>query len=321
MHPESLRSLLVTGSLLAVLFSFGCGHTRAPAAAKAAPPPPFEYVAEWGQEGPAPGQLEHPASLAVDADSNAFIADPGNNVIEKFGTDGHPLLAFKDAVPKNVSGIAVDAGAGIYAIAPHSGAIYIYKGTGELLRTMVLWSQRGRETLNSVAVAGDGSIFVLASDSRSKNSVVRKYTPRGRLMKSWRVATEPANGAERVPASIAVGSDSCVYVVDSTGRYLQKFSDNGDPISDWTWEGNNDGTAVGNASGSGIGVTAAGIVVADPPQLGVRVWTPDGKPRLSDNLGGRLQGSEEFQIVASPDGELLVLDCTHDRVLRFQMHL
>jgi WD40 repeat protein len=319
MRPESSRLQLVTGSLLAILFSFGCGRTQAPAAAKAAPPPPFEYVAEWGREGPAPGQLEHPAGLAVDADGNAFITDPGNNIIEKFGPDGHPLLAFEDSVPKNVRGIAVDRSSGIYAIAPHSRAIYVYKGTGELFRTMVLGL--GRQTLDSVAVAGDGSIFVLVSDSRSKKSEVRKYTPRGRLTKAWRLA-EAANGAEQVPASIAVGNDSCVYVADSTGQDLQKFSDNGDPISNWTWDGGSDGTAAaGNTSGSGIGITAAGIVVADPSELGVRVWTPDGKQRLIDDLGGRLQGSEEFEIAASPDGELLVLDGTHDRVLRFQMHL
>ncbi|MGH7451680.1 MAG: hypothetical protein ACRENG_10070, partial [bacterium] len=53
-----------------------------------------EFVAQWGGEGSEPGKLKEPIGLALDGEGHLYVADAGNNRIQKFTTDGKFLLTW-----------------------------------------------------------------------------------------------------------------------------------------------------------------------------------------------------------------------------------
>ena len=79
-------------------------------AAQSVPPPPLQYLGEWGNAGTEPGQLQDPQSFNSDRVGNVYIADDGNPTkIEKFDSMGHPLLAFDVAANENNWDVAIDS--------------------------------------------------------------------------------------------------------------------------------------------------------------------------------------------------------------------
>ena len=56
---------------------------------KADPP---EFVREWGSSGTGDGQFGGAHGIEVDADGNVYVADTGNNRIQKFTSDGVFLM-------------------------------------------------------------------------------------------------------------------------------------------------------------------------------------------------------------------------------------
>jgi DNA-binding beta-propeller fold protein YncE len=46
------------------------------------------FVLKWGSLGSAPGQFRNPDQIASDASGNIYVADVGNNRIQKFSDNG-----------------------------------------------------------------------------------------------------------------------------------------------------------------------------------------------------------------------------------------
>ncbi|MGI8552869.1 MAG: Kelch repeat-containing protein, partial [Dehalococcoidia bacterium] len=55
-------------------------------------PPPF--LRAWGSQGTGPGQFNYPVAVAVDGSGNVYVADQGNDRIQKFDSQGNPLTAW-----------------------------------------------------------------------------------------------------------------------------------------------------------------------------------------------------------------------------------
>ena len=50
------------------------------------------FVREWGSAGNGDGQFSGPHGIVVDAHGKIFVADTGNNRIQKFASDGTFLM-------------------------------------------------------------------------------------------------------------------------------------------------------------------------------------------------------------------------------------
>ena len=307
-------------------FAIACGGTAAPAQ-QAPPAPPLAFIAEWGTPGGGAGQLSHPQWMATDRAGNVFIADYGSGFIHKFNFEGHPLMSFDDAVPRDPYRVAVDSGNGIYALGEESNSVFIYSPLGERYKQLALAPQRPHQVAQAVSVDDDGDIFVIvgsSEDSQSKSDAtkpeIREYNSRGRLLKKLMIP-EGSTPAPFIPAALTAASDGYLYVVDSTSQQVAKFTLSGDYST--AWANPQPASAPGQAEspGRGIGVTAKYVFVANPENRGARVWTLDGNEKLVDDLGGRLKGSNgAYQVATSRRGELLVLDCSAAKVLRYKIN-
>jgi tripartite motif-containing protein 71 len=87
--------------------------------ATAVPASAATFVRSWGTSGNGHGQFDDPVGIAVDAHSQVYVADSGNNRIEKFTTDGDFLHAWGTYGTgygqfRNPEGVAVDAHGHVY---------------------------------------------------------------------------------------------------------------------------------------------------------------------------------------------------------------
>ncbi|MGH9776211.1 MAG: NHL repeat-containing protein [Candidatus Acidiferrales bacterium] len=302
----------------AILFA-GCTVSR-PQTTQQAAGPVFEFLGEWGIKGNEPGQLSNPKWISTDGSGYIFVADSGSGLIQEFDPQGHPLLAFSDRVPKNPFRVAVDSGEGIYSLSQAVNSICIFAPDGDWFRTIHLQGSSRRQWPQSLAIDSDGNIFVIEVLGNSEKTEIRKLTPRGRTVKSWLPASVSAGSFSA--SALAVSRDGNVFVVDDTTSQIQEYSSDGNLLASGVRTPGVDEPAQELRRGEGIGVTSEYIFTAAPKVSGVQVWTLSLQPEFQDDLGGKLlQGAGAYQIAVSPLGELLVLDPSVPRVLRFRIHL
>jgi hypothetical protein len=236
-------------------------------------------------------------------------------------------MSIDDAVPHDPYRVAIDSGNGIYALGEESNSVFIYSPLGERYKQLALAPQRAHQVAQSVSVDDSGDIFVIvgsSEDSQSKSDAskpeIREYNARGRLLKKLAIP-EGSTAAPFIPAALVAASDGYLYVVDSTSQQVAKFTLSGDYSTAWANPQAPKSPSSGQSAGRGIAVTAKNVFVTNPENRGVRVWTTDGHEKIVDDLGGRLKGSTgAYQIATSRRGELLILDCSAAKVLRYKIN-
>jgi hypothetical protein len=330
---------LAAALLFATASLFSCGGNRANPAPKAPPPPPFEYAGSWGEKGDGPGKLDAANAFTTDALGNVFFADAGGGYIHKFESTGTPLLSFEDARVKHTAGIAVDSGGAIYAANAQLGDILIFFPDGTFLRSWRFAPQRHFTGTLGMSTDEQGNLYI--PDPAA--SRVLKFDFRGRIVKSWATPKEPAQKDER-PSSVAVTPDGSIFVAYfSTGR-VEKFSSDGSWVTSWNASANAGDATSPKSSGSpaasittasaaptsvpespktisGFAVSPGFAFTLAPSSPDIRVWTADGKPFLTANLGTDVAAIAAPQVAVTPHSELLVFDPAASRVFRFRMHL
>jgi hypothetical protein len=321
-HSLAHRCSLAALFLIALALT-SCTHTEV--TAQTSPPPPLTFVAEWGTHGHDPGELGRPEWMTTDFTGNVFIADSGSGYIEKFDPRGHPLLSFNDRVPDDPFRVAVDSGAGIYVLSPNANSIFIFSPEGEPFRHYLLAPLKPHQRPEAIAVDVAGDIFVVVTvgkaggKSDSGGNEIREYNSSGRYKKTLALAA--VSGGPFVPESLAAGSDGNLYALDRSGSRVQKFTLDGDYVTNWGVAPPANATNDATPAGSGIGVTSKYVFTPESAIRGVKVWTLDGHVKFADPLDNRLQnGTGKFQIAASTRGELLVLDVAGTRVLRYRIN-
>ena len=149
----------------------------------------------------AAGMLVFPHGLSVDRDGNVWVTDllakdgKGQQVL-KFSTDGKLLLTLGKA------GVAGD-------------------GPDEF------------NAPSAVVVAPNGDIFVADGHGGNTNARIMKFTPDGKLIKTWgKKGTGP--GEFDTPHALAMDSRGRLFVGDRNNNRIQIFDQEGNFIDQWT---------------------------------------------------------------------------------------
>lgn len=283
-------------------------------AVAAADPPSF--TRKWGQPGQANGELSSPHGICVDAAGDVFVADLGNDRVQKLSNTGSFVGAFggQGEIPgkfKNPRDVAVDAAGNIYVsddrgiqvfdsgfeylhewptanVAHHivvSGQ-YLYAGSGSWviktdLQGNFVTSWQYASTVGAsqgcLAVGPSGAVYVILTRAQ----LVRKYTADGAFVSEW---GELGQGPGKFvgPQAIAVDLDEKIYVADSYSR-MQQFSSTGGFLEVWGSFGSGDGEFhdVRDIATDAIG----NIYVVDQDLNRVQVFQSGSTPTLETSWG------------------------------------
>jgi sugar lactone lactonase YvrE len=236
----------------------------------------FRFDGSWGSPGTGAGQFSNATGVAVDPAENVFVADTGNNRIQKFTPQGAYQIEW--GTPGAAAGqfnIPVDVAAGpdgsVYVADSGNNRIQRFSTDGGFVSQ---WGTQGTldgqfSGLNGVAVGPDGSVY--ASDQG--NSRVQRFLADGTFFASFGSAGS-GNGQFNTIRGIAVGPDGTVYVVDSGNNRVQAFTADGTFVLAWGSQGAGDGQF--SASVEGIAASADGVYVADEGNARVSRFTSGG---------------------------------------------
>ena len=299
--------------LLSVFLLPAASCTQIPARAQSSPKPPLEYLNAWGVKGGGPGQFDDPGNITTDAVGNVFVADTGSGFLQKFSSDGAPLLAFQEYGMDHPQWITLDSGGAIYATDPASNAFFVFLPDGDKYREVRLRSKRTGENTLSVAVGADGVVHVLDSNAAR----VFIYTSRLRFARIWKPAGL-VPGDARQPLTIEGGPDGSLYIAEPANNRIERFSSDGRLVNEI--DGRSD--RAGSRLSTRFAVSAGAVFVMDADGRMLHVFTPDGNFKFDRDLAPELGQANRPPppLAVSPHHELWVLDAQESRVLCYRIN-
>jgi DNA-binding beta-propeller fold protein YncE len=315
-------ALLVAGLALALAGSAGAAEQ-------------YDFVAKWGGFGKGNGQFSYPADVATDAAGNVYVADAGNNRIQKFGPSGAFIAARGSFGSANgrfdfPDGVAVDPAGNVYVADAGNDRIQKFSPSGTFITK---WGSSGSgngrfQYPHGLAIDAAGNVYVTDDNDR-----VQKFTSNGTFITRWG-STGGGNGQFRYAADVATDPAGNVYVTDAGNNRVQKFSSNGAFIRKWGSLGRRDGQfqspvaigtdAVGNVYvGDSFSGGGEGKLGQPKPFARIQKFTSSGAFITKWGSYGSANGQFRFPagIATGPFGDLgsavYVADASNNRIQKF----
>ncbi len=169
------------------------------------------------------GQLRQPRGIAVDGHDNVYVADFGNDRIQKFNAD----LVFDSGwgergdLPgqfKQASAVAVDAKDTVYVADTWNQRIQVFSASGDYRSEFSehFYGPRG------IAVSAGGAVYL----ADTGNHKIRRFNAEGVEDRTWgSLGSEP--GQFKEPVGLAIDHQGRVYVCDNGNARVQIFDANG----------------------------------------------------------------------------------------------
>ncbi|MBI1299354.1 6-bladed beta-propeller [bacterium] len=205
----------------------------------------YSFRAQWGSKGSGNGQLGMALHVAVDSSGNVYVADWGNNRIQKFDSNGGYLTQWgskeKGGPGKffNPCGVAVDSNDNVYVAdngqcttqGGYMGTIQKFTDNGAFLR---LWTTENqwRTAYDPVAIAFDPTNRDHFYSLDNIGNRISKHLYDGQLEYTFVISTnlnqrptaeDRARQAQN-PMGLAVDSRGNIYFTDSNNHRIQKFA-------------------------------------------------------------------------------------------------
>ena len=155
------------------------------------------FKGQLGSFGTGDGQFDQPRGIAVDSDGNVYVADSGNNRIQKFTSTG--IFLDKWGERGNGEGQFINP---IHIAVDSNNDIYVTKDLTNI------------------------------SSPRPLRTRIQKFTRTGDFIKQWGEAGIGDGQFDR-PDGIATFSGNSLLVVDSQNHRIQEFSRDGVFITKW----------------------------------------------------------------------------------------
>ncbi|MDQ7831503.1 MAG: hypothetical protein RDU30_07220 [Desulfovibrionaceae bacterium] len=284
---------------------------------------PPVFGGKWGTNGTADGQFSRPEAVAVAADGSVYVADSGNNRIQKFSADGVFLTKWGSQgtgdgqfdVPVSV---AVAPDGSLYVGESGNKRIQKFSSDGTFLTRWGPEGEFGR--FFTIAVAMDGSVYV----ADTLNNRIKKYSSDGVFLTEWGQGFDP-EGNLSCPFGIAVAADGSVYVADTFNSRIQKYSSNGVFLARWGSRGVGDGQFGWPMA---VAVAADGSVYVADHQFNDQKYENNRIQKFSANgtfltkWGGYGAGDGQFYMPYDVDvassGLVYVADYGNSRIQYFQ---
>ena len=320
-------SCLSIKTCTAVGVDHGSGSTRSLLETREMPVTP-SHLSSFGSKGSGSGQFSTPLGLAAEASGNVWVADSGNNRIEKFTSSGTFLAAWgwgvADGQAKSevctsscqagISGsgngqfkgsgdIAIDSSGNLWVVDGGNYRIEKFNSNGEYLSQFGSYGYGNGQFRgpNGIAIAPSGHIWV--SDWYGR---VEEFTAAGEFIQSISGGWPAAIAVDQV-GNVWVanfGPENNVAKIDpKEGKYVSEFG---------SW---------GNGSGQfenlqAIDVMPSGnLVVADRSGARVQEFTQSGE--FVTGFGGWPEIGSPYGIAADTHGVIYVSSAYYNQVQKW----
>lgn len=180
----------------------------------------------WGSAGTGNGQFNAPVGIALDSSGNVYVADTGNNRIQKFDATGTYITKWGAAGTGNgqfnaPTGIVVDSGDNVYVVDRGNNRVQKFSSTGTYI-TKWGTTGAGNGQFNSprhMSVDSSNNIYV----ADTGNNRIQKFDSTGTYLAQWG-SSGTGNGQFTGPRAVVVSSaGSVAYVSDTGNNRIERF--------------------------------------------------------------------------------------------------
>ncbi len=317
--PHRLRSILMV--LCSLFCSCATGGVRtdlSPGETSVQGAVTLEFVRTIGSPGNGPGQMLNPLGLSVDPQGNLYVADTGNDRIQKFDDDGNYLtevggFGFDPEQFNEPRDVCATAGLNIYVVDSQNRRLQRFDRQLHYL-SAVLTNPNLEASLQfdipaGVSVSSTGDIFI----TDAQNERVLKLDPFERPDRSFG-DTGYGQGLLRNPTSLAIGPDDIIHVCDTGNDRIALYDLYGEYRQ-----------SIGQTvlrTPHGVVVDPHGnIYVADTGNDRVVIFDRQGELLFTFGTPGTATGSfrSPHDVAIDRNGSLYVLDTNNSRVQKFNV--
>jgi subtilisin family serine protease/streptogramin lyase len=240
-----------------------------------APPPSYKF--SFGSAGTGNGQFFFPTGIAVDSEGSVWVADYGNNRIQKFNSKGEYLSQFGSSGSGNgqfklPEAIDIDSEGNIWVVDSGNNRIQKFNSKGEYLSQFgSQGSGNGQlQSPYSLDVDAEGSVWVVDSG----NNRIQKFNSKGEYLSQFG-SYGSLPGQFKSPTGILIDAGGNVWVSDNLNNRIQKFNSKGEYLSQFGSTGSSGGQF---QSPRGLALDSEGNVwVADYSNHRIQRFNPAGQ--------------------------------------------
>jgi len=261
-----------------------------------------------GSGGTGAGQFSFPEGISVDG-TGVYVADSGNNRVQKLDMSGSPTAAWGSAGSGNGQ---FDQPWGMLAT---GGSVWVTDAYNHRLQK---FSQAGVHQLTvgtppdagefyfplDVATAASGDVYVAGWSDRA----IQRLDPAGKPLARWSTGASAAYSVTPVPGGVyAPGGGDRVRLYDPNGSLLNQFGSSGSALGQFHFPGGSAADADGN------------VYVADINNNRVQKLSAAGAPLASFGSAGSGDGklSGPRDVALDSAGNVYVADGYNNRIEKF----
>jgi len=272
-------------------------------------------LVRWGRKGLSNGEFANPIGVSVAPDGSVYVADTGNDRIQKFSSEGIYITGWGTSGTgygqlRNPVSVSVASDGSVYVSDRHNHRVQRFTSKGEFITAL----GTGGSPPAGVATARDNSVYVVID----LYHCIRKLTSSSISFRQWGKSVQYGiNDRDfSYPNSVSSASDGSVYVVDLHNR-IQKFTSEGVFVTRWGTYGNGNGQ-FDQPKGVAVGTDGC-VYVADTKNDRIQHFTSEGEFICKWGMNGT--GDGEFNnpsgVAVTDDGSVYVADTDNHRIQKF----